>query len=67
MSFLTTAASIIALAASFVTPFPPDSGDGPGREFTGTAVVDTTVGRALLWDIVPEGIAYDMVNKPMAR
>ena len=32
-----------------------------------TAILDTTVGRALLWDIVPEGIPYDMVNKPMVK
>ena len=32
-----------------------------------TAVADTTVGRALLWEIVPKGIAYDMVNQPMAK
>jgi len=39
--------------------------DGERKERT--AIVDTTVGRALLWDIVPEGIPYDMVNKPMAK
>ncbi|EAQ98546.1 DNA-directed RNA polymerase subunit beta' [Congregibacter litoralis] len=38
-----------------------------GESLERTAVVDTTVGRALLWDIVPEGISYDMVNKPMAK
>ena len=32
-----------------------------------TVILDTTVGRALLWDIVPEGIPYDMVNKPMVK
>ena len=32
-----------------------------------TAILDTTVGRALLWDIVPEGIPYNMVNKPMVK
>ena len=32
-----------------------------------TAILDTTVGRALLWDIVPEGIPYAMVNKPMVK
>ncbi|MEM6545437.1 MAG: DNA-directed RNA polymerase subunit beta', partial [Pseudomonadota bacterium] len=40
-----------------------DEGESKSR----TAIVDTTVGRALLWDIVPEGIAYDMVNRPMAK
>ncbi|MEE4280252.1 MAG: DNA-directed RNA polymerase subunit beta', partial [Halieaceae bacterium] len=31
------------------------------------AIEETTVGRALLWDIVPEGIPYEMVNRPMAK
>ena len=30
-------------------------------------MVDTTVGRALLWRIVPEGLSYDMVNQPMVK
>ncbi|WOJ96736.1 DNA-directed RNA polymerase subunit beta' [Congregibacter brevis] len=38
-----------------------------GESLERTAVVDTTVGRALLWDIVPQGISYEMVNKPMAK
>jgi len=32
-----------------------------------TFVADTTVGRALLWEIVPRGIAFDMVNRNMAK
>ncbi|MEM1191699.1 MAG: DNA-directed RNA polymerase subunit beta' [Pseudomonadota bacterium] len=32
-----------------------------------SAIEETTVGRALLWDIVPEGIPYEMVNRPMAK
>jgi hypothetical protein len=44
MTILTTLASLITLAASFMTPFPSDDGDGPGREFTGTAVVNTSQG-----------------------
>ena len=38
-----------------------------GKREERTAILDTTVGRALLWDIVPEGIPYDMVNKPMVK
>ncbi|MFL1453742.1 DNA-directed RNA polymerase subunit beta' [Marinobacter sp. GN3S48] len=30
-------------------------------------IVDTTVGRALLFDIVPDGLSYDIVNKPMVK
>ena len=32
-----------------------------------TRIVDTTVGRALLWDIVPDGLSYDMINQPMVK
>ena len=38
-----------------------------GESLERRAIVDTTVGRALLWDIVPKGISYDMVNRPMAK
>jgi DNA-directed RNA polymerase subunit beta' len=38
-----------------------------GERHERTQIVDTTVGRALLWEIVPEGIPYEMVNKPMAK
>jgi DNA-directed RNA polymerase subunit beta' len=38
-----------------------------GESVQNTFVADTTVGRALLWEIVPEGIAFDMVNQDMAK
>ncbi len=28
---------------------------------------DTTTGRALLWDIVPEGLPFEVVNQPMVK
>ncbi len=40
-----------------------DNGDEIERSF----IADTTVGRALLWEIVPRGIAYEMVNQDMAK
>jgi DNA-directed RNA polymerase subunit beta' len=40
-----------------------DDGDRSERTF----IADTTVGRALLWEIVPAGIAYEMVNQPMVK
>ncbi|MDG0980045.1 MAG: DNA-directed RNA polymerase subunit beta' [Halieaceae bacterium] len=40
-----------------------DDGDRTERTF----IADTTVGRALLWEIVPAGIAYEMVNQPMVK
>ena len=32
-----------------------------------TNVVDTTVGRVLLWQIVPEGLPFSLVNTPMVK
>ncbi|PLW80961.1 DNA-directed RNA polymerase subunit beta' [Kineobactrum sediminis] len=40
-----------------------EEGDRKERSF----IADTTVGRALLWEIVPQGIGYDMVNQDMAK
>jgi DNA-directed RNA polymerase subunit beta' len=34
---------------------------------TRNRIVDTTVGRALLWEIVPAGLSYDMINQPMVK
>jgi DNA-directed RNA polymerase subunit beta' len=34
---------------------------------TATRTVDTTVGRALVWDIVPKGLSYDLINKPLSK
>ena len=31
------------------------------------SIKDTTVGRALLWDIVPRGLPFDLVNRPMKK
>ncbi|MCV6603905.1 MAG: DNA-directed RNA polymerase subunit beta', partial [Porticoccaceae bacterium] len=32
-----------------------------------TKIVETTVGRVLLWEIVPKGLPFDMVNQPMVK
>ena len=41
------------------------SDDGSAVENLG--IFETTVGRALLWQVVPEGVAYSMVNQPMSK
>lgn len=41
--------------------------DHDGSSHTETKVVDTTIGRALLFRIVPEGLSYDLVNQPMKK
>ncbi|PAV26076.1 DNA-directed RNA polymerase subunit beta' [Tamilnaduibacter salinus] len=38
--------------------------DNPGTTYS---IVDTTVGRALLFDIVPDGMPFDIVNQPMVK
>jgi DNA-directed RNA polymerase subunit beta' len=32
-----------------------------------TYLVKTTVGRVLLWEIVPEGMPFEMINRPMVK
>lgn len=32
-----------------------------------THLVKTTVGRVLLWEIVPDGIPFEMINRPMVK
>jgi len=32
-----------------------------------TSIIDTTVGRAILWDVVPAGLAFSLVNHAMTK
>jgi DNA-directed RNA polymerase subunit beta' len=41
--------------------------DHEGNSVAATKVVDTTIGRALLFRIVPTGLSYDLVNQPMKK
>ncbi len=41
--------------------------EGSDEQTTTYSIVDTTVGRALLFDIVPEGMPFDIVNRPMVK
>jgi DNA-directed RNA polymerase subunit beta' len=38
-----------------------------GERHDVTKLVETTVGRVLLWRIVPEGLEFDLVNQPMTK
>jgi len=38
-----------------------------GERTENYSIVDTTVGRALLFDIVPDGLPFELVNKPMVK
>ncbi|MGC8122057.1 DNA-directed RNA polymerase subunit beta' [Marinobacter sp. VGCF2001] len=41
--------------------------DEDGNRSESLRIVDTTVGRALLYDIVPDGLPFEIVNKPMVK
>lgn len=41
--------------------------DRDGSVTKNTRIVDTTVGRALLFQVVPAGLPYDVVNQPMKK
>ncbi len=32
-----------------------------------TRLVETTVGRIILWEVIPAGLAFDLVNQPMTK
>jgi DNA-directed RNA polymerase subunit beta' len=38
-----------------------------GEKEEKASLVDTTVGRILFWEIVPEGMPFEMINKPMVK
>ncbi len=41
--------------------------DDDGNRHEKTTLQDTTVGRALIWEIVPEGLPFDLVNRDMKK
>ncbi|HHG3115004.1 DNA-directed RNA polymerase subunit beta' [Vibrio parahaemolyticus] len=41
--------------------------DEDGNSTTETKMVDTTVGRAMLWQIVPAGLPYSIVNQKLGK
>lgn len=41
--------------------------DGEGNEHDNKFLADTTVGRMILWDIVPEGLPFSLVNQAMKK
>lgn len=41
--------------------------DTKGKRHESTKLVDTTVGRALLWSIVPEGLSFKLIDRPLTK
>ena len=38
-----------------------------GEEANRTMMVETTVGRALIWRIIPTGMAFELINQPLSK
>ena len=41
--------------------------DNEGNEETKTGVIDTTVGRVILWEIVPTGLPFEIINQTLSK
>ena len=41
--------------------------EATGERQETTSIVDTTVGRVLLWQVVPAGLPFELVNSPMVK
>ena len=41
--------------------------DDSGQRNERTFIADTTPGRCMLWDIVPEGLPFSIINQPMTK
>lgn len=41
--------------------------DKEGKKKTNHRLVDTTVGRAIFWQILPDGLSFDLINQPMTK
>ena len=41
--------------------------DDDGNKTTANILVDTTVGRSLLWEIVPAGLPFELINQAMTK
>ncbi len=41
--------------------------DESGELKSKTSVIDTTIGRAILWMIVPKGLPYSLINQPLGK
>ncbi len=57
----------VELHAKVRVRVPAANGEAVGDEAPATRLVDTTVGRALLSEIVPKGLSFDLINQPMNK
>ncbi len=57
----------VELHAKIRVRVPLTRADAQDQDEPGNRLVDTTVGRALLSEIVPEGLSFDLINQPMNK
>ena len=55
------------LALKFVLLNMIKTNNGEVRCSRRQTVVDTTVGRAIFWEIVPEGFPFALINQPLGK
>ena len=58
---------LCALQARVRVRVPVNETDEDGEVATGVKLVDTTVGRALLSTLLPEGLSFELVNRDMTK
>ncbi len=57
----------VKLQAKVKVRIPQQITDEDGNTSTQNIIFDTTVGRALLVDVLPKGLEFELVNKPMSK
>ncbi len=60
-------AGYIDIHAKIKVRMPKDNEDATNGENDGVHLVDTTVGRAILADILPKGMAFSQINRTMTK
>ena len=61
------ASGAVDLQAKITVRITETVNDDQGESTTTTSLRETTVGRVILWQVVPKGLAFDIVNKPMVK
>ncbi len=60
-------AGLASLHARVKVRITEDVKNAEGEWTSQTSIIDTTIGRAILWMIVPKGLPYAIVNQPLGK
>ena len=60
-------AGLASLHARVKVRITEDVKNAEGEWTSQTSIIDTTIGRAILWMIVPKGLPYSIVNQPLGK